>query len=183
MSFEGKVKGNLLNRIIRRTEAGYEMEGDQRHAEIIVRDLGLTEESKALSAPGRKPTKAELDGEHESLSQEDHSDYRARVARCNFMSSDRLDISYTVKELCRRMSGPDAGDQAALKRLGCYVLDRQGARHHLFSLAGGGAPHGHDGQRLGRAPQDCQVHERRLRHEGHAPDQALARHSGDGCLV
>ena len=86
--FEGKVKGNLLkpedefrvlNRIIRRTEAGYEMEGDQRHAEIIVRDLGFTEESKALSAPGRKPTKAVLDGERESLSPEDHSDYVPRA--------------------------------------------------------------------------------------------------------
>ena len=131
--FEGKIKGNLqkpddefrvLNRIIRRTAAGYEMEGDQRHSEIIVRDLGLTTESKALSVPGRKLTKAELDGEPESLSPEDHSDYRARVARCNFMSSDRFDIAYTVKELCRRMSKPDAGDQAALKRLGRYLLDK-----------------------------------------------------------
>ena len=86
--FERKVKGNLqkpkdefrvLNRIIRRIEAGYEMESDQRHAEIIVRDLGFTEESKALSAPGRKPTKAELDGERESLSPEDHSDYVPRT--------------------------------------------------------------------------------------------------------
>ena len=132
-AFEGKVKGNLqkpddeirvLNRIIRRTEAGYEMEGDQRHGEIIVRDLGLTEESKALSVPGRKLTKAELDSEPEGLSPDDHSDYRARVARCNFMASDRFDVAYTVKELCRKMSKPDTGDQAALKRLGRYLLDK-----------------------------------------------------------
>ena len=63
------------------------MEGDQRHGEIIVRDLGLTTESKALSVPGRKLTKAELGSEPEGLRLEDHSDYRARVARCNFMST------------------------------------------------------------------------------------------------
>ena len=89
-----------------------------------MRELGLTEESKIRSVPGRKLTKAELDSEHENLSPEDHSDYRARVARCNFLSSDRFDIAYSVKELCRRMSAPDAGDQAALKRLGRYLLNK-----------------------------------------------------------
>jgi len=66
--FEGKVLGTgdefrALNRIICRTAAGYEMEGDQRHGEIIARDVGLTKESKALSVPGHKLTKAYLKAE------------------------------------------------------------------------------------------------------------------------
>jgi len=40
------------------------------------------------------------------------------------MSSDRFDIAYTVNGLCRRMSQLDTGDQAALKRLGRYLLDK-----------------------------------------------------------
>lgn len=127
---EGKLKGALqepgdelrvLNRIVRRSEAGYEWEADQRHGEIITRELGLTEESKPLTVPGRKRTKAEQDGEHESLTPTEHSRFRTLVARANFMSSDRGDITFAVKELCRKMAQPDTEDMAALKRLGRYL--------------------------------------------------------------
>ena len=48
-TFEGKVKGRLtqaddelriLNRIVRRTDAGYEWEADQRHAEMLIKSSG-----------------------------------------------------------------------------------------------------------------------------------------------
>ena len=128
--FEGKLKGVLkaagdevrvLNRILRRTAAGYEWEADQRHGEIIVRELGLTEDSKELTVPGRKLTKAELDGDEEELSAAEHSRYRALVARANFLSTDRPDVAFAVKELCRRMSAPTGADWLALKRLGRYL--------------------------------------------------------------
>merc|ERR1711965_429190 len=68
--FEGKVKGRLakageelrvLNRIVRRTSDGYEWEADQRHSELLVRELGLNSESKPVACPGRKLSQKEID--------------------------------------------------------------------------------------------------------------------------
>ena len=44
-------EGKILNRIIRCTTEGWEMEADQRHGEILVKELGL-DECKGLSTPG-----------------------------------------------------------------------------------------------------------------------------------
>ena len=44
------------------------------------------------------------------------------AARANYVSSDRVDLQYSSKEACRFMSSPGTLAQAALKRLGRYVL-------------------------------------------------------------
>jgi hypothetical protein len=44
------------------------------------------------------------------------------VARANFLASDRPDIAFAVKELCRGMSAPSRHDAEALKRLSRYLL-------------------------------------------------------------
>ena len=43
----------VLNKIVRYTDAGIELEADPRHAEIVVRDLGLTG-GKISKVPGSK---------------------------------------------------------------------------------------------------------------------------------
>ncbi len=48
----------------------------------------------------------------------------ARAARANFLASDRPDIAFAVKELCRGMSAPTARDPEALKRLARYLLGK-----------------------------------------------------------
>ena len=48
--------------------------------------------------------------------------YRANVARCNYMSQGRSDIQYQVKELCRCMSDPSEADWLMLKRLARYLV-------------------------------------------------------------
>jgi hypothetical protein len=131
--FEGKVKGRLqkpgdelriLNRIARRTADGYEWEADQRHAEMIVASAGLDDDSRPLTNPGRKLVGKEIDDEPELLEAGAASDYRARAARANFLASDRPDIAFAVKELCRGMSAPTARDLEALKRLARYLLGK-----------------------------------------------------------
>ena len=47
--------------------------------------------------------------------------YRAVVARANYLSQDRSDIRYAVKELCRHMSKPTEKDMEKLKKLGRYL--------------------------------------------------------------
>ncbi len=132
-TFEGKVKGRLqkpgdelriLNRIARRTTDGYEWEADQRHAEMIVSSAGLDDDSRPLTSPGRKLVGKEIEDEPELLDAEAASDFRARAARANFMASDRPDVAFAVKELCRGMSAPSTRDADALKRLSRYLLGR-----------------------------------------------------------
>ena len=50
----------VLNRIIRCTPQGWENEADQRHAELIVKGMGM-EEAKGVKGPGEdeKPWEAE----------------------------------------------------------------------------------------------------------------------------
>ena len=104
----------LLNRIVEWTPQGIAIEGDQRHAELVVKDLELELTSKSVSTPYDSTDKAE---DEEELSPGEATKYRSNVARGNFMSLDRSDIQYTVKELSRGMASPKRCDMIRLKRL------------------------------------------------------------------
>ena len=43
----------ILNKVVRRTSRGVELEADPRHAEIVVKELGL-EKAKVSTVPGSK---------------------------------------------------------------------------------------------------------------------------------
>ena len=49
------------------------------------------------------------------------SKYRSHVVRCLLVSQDRADITFTVNELCRKMSDPTQHSFAKLKRLVRYL--------------------------------------------------------------
>ena len=128
----------ILNRIIRWTSGGLTYEADQRHAEILIKELGL-ENSKPVSTPGaredivkasyviidddNKPVNdVEDDKAGELLSKQDATKYRGLAARANFLSQDRADLQYATKEVARRMATPRVGDWNLLKRLGRYLV-------------------------------------------------------------
>ena len=50
--------------------------------------------------------------------------YRGIVARGNYVSQDRSDIQFAVKELSRGMAIPTVGDRKQLKMFGRYLIDR-----------------------------------------------------------
>ena len=130
--FEVKFRGRLgpgvdddksiriLNRVITWTNEGIQYEADQRHAEIIVQQLGLSSESKSVNSPS---TKVGLRSD-DLLCDADSTMYRALAARANYLSQDRVDIGFAVKELCRNMSKPRQSDWDRLKRLGRYLIDK-----------------------------------------------------------
>ena len=102
-------EGKILNRVVRATPQGWEYESDQRHAEIIVNLLGVSE-SRVVAAPGVADSKENEEVEQqksELLSPEQATLYRGIAARANFLSQDRSDIQYIVKEICRSTSAPD----------------------------------------------------------------------------
>ena len=124
----------VLNKVIRYTDEGLELEADPRHAELVVRDLGL-EDAKTCKTPGvkaetRRTVKKSGEEDQEDAEDEqamaprDATQYRAVVARLNYMAADRPDIQFAVKEVARNMSAPLASHWHALKRIGTYLKGR-----------------------------------------------------------
>ena len=114
----------LLNRVVEWTPEGVNIEGDQRHAEIIVNQLGL-QGAKPLSSPGERLKPQELSEEDiEELKPADATVFRAIVARGNYMSIDRSDVRFAVKELARRMAKPRNVDMKQLTHFGRYLLGK-----------------------------------------------------------
>ena len=86
----------ILNRVVTWTEEGIEYEADQRHAEIIIKGLGMQADSKGVATPGNKREWTPED--EKELSPRDATAYRACVASGNYLTQDRTDIQYAVKE-------------------------------------------------------------------------------------
>ena len=112
----------ILNRVVTCTNEGIEYEADQRHADIIINHLGLSDKDKQLGSPcdersGEDKGK-ELTGASPTL-------YRGLTARGVYLSQDRSDIATAVKDLARCMSNPAERDMGALKKLGRYLIGRQ----------------------------------------------------------
>ena len=95
-------------------------EADPRHVEIVIEQLGL-KDSKIVCTPGTKEEGRTQEDCNQLLDDQEASKYRALVARCNYLSPDRPDVAYSVKELARNMSSPTKGNWAQLKRLGRYL--------------------------------------------------------------
>ena len=109
---------NILNMIVIWAESWVELEADPRHAELVVRELGL-ENATPIACPGAKPATGEEGAEDNiEMSREDARRYRAIAARLNYLAPDRTDIGYALKEAARNMASPMQGDWIKLKRIG-----------------------------------------------------------------
>ena len=116
-------EARLLNRILSIDANGWRYEADPRHAELIIRGLNLTD-AKGVKSPGEDVKPWSEDEDAEALGTREATDYRALAARGNYLSPDRPDIQYAVKECCRGMASPTRGDLKKLRRLGRYLVER-----------------------------------------------------------
>ena len=107
-----KKEIKVLNRIIAYEEGGITYEPDPRHAELIIKQLGL-EKSNSVITPSTKDDEYVKD-EDKELDEEGSHMYKSIVARCNYLAIDRSDIQYAVKECCRGMSKPTNRDYLKL---------------------------------------------------------------------
>ena len=57
---------------------------------------------------------------------EDTTEYGSLAARLNYVSADRPDIKFAVKELCRCMSAPTNNSQETLRSVAKYFVDTPG---------------------------------------------------------
>ena len=91
----------MLNRILRIVEDGVEYEADQRHAELVIKQMALETtnpvltpvdeeiETKLMDDQGRDMQDV-CDKEHSAL-------YRSVAAKLNYLSPDRPDCQYGIK--------------------------------------------------------------------------------------
>ena len=120
----------ILNRHIRLCtgpdgEEYVEYEADPRHAQIVIRGLGL-ETAKSNTTPRNRLKNDELDQylSMPALGPDETRQYRSLVMRAAYLSQDRPDISEAVKALSRKMKEPNLRDGQDLKRLGRYLKGR-----------------------------------------------------------
>ena len=115
-------KMTILNRCIEWKKDEIWYEADPRHAEILIRELGLRDK-RSVVTPGINTTVKEGE-EDPHLDQEASTKYRQLIARCNFIAQDRPDVQYAVKEAAKGMSSPKRSDWEKLIRIGKYLLGR-----------------------------------------------------------
>ena len=128
-----KQEIRVLNRVLAWHSWGIGYEADPRHAEIVLKDLGL-EESRPVSTPGTKADQKiahALNGDNldtldpeglknqevkveeantTALEGAEATLFRAICARLNYLAQDRPDIKFAVKEAARHMARPCTGD-------------------------------------------------------------------------
>jgi hypothetical protein len=66
----------------------------------------------------------EMMNNDDEMERDDAKKYRGIAARLNYLSPDRMDIGFAVKEAARNMSKPLVGDWAKLNRIGRYLVGR-----------------------------------------------------------
>ena len=110
----------ILTHIIRVTGEEWEYEADQRHADLIIKETGAEKKSCPPHPGGDKQVVA-AEAETEAFVGAEATRFRVVAARANYLSGDRPDIQYAVKEICRRMAKPVRGDWEKLIRLGTYL--------------------------------------------------------------
>ena len=110
----------ILNRVVRWGQEGIKYEADPRHADVLC--AGLAGTAPGVSTPGTASKDMSGD-EDEALSETEAGLYRSFAARAMYLALDRPDLSFTAKELCRRMRAPGRADLEALRRLGRYLVN------------------------------------------------------------
>ena len=85
------TEGRVLNRIVRWAQDSSEIEPDQRHVDILVKELNL-EGAKRASSPGEPEQKGGEDENAQLLEGGEVTRCRALAARANYLAADRTDM-------------------------------------------------------------------------------------------
>ena len=121
----------ILNRIVRyvppnkANRRAMEIEPDQRHVDILLREHGLDDSrSKGLDTPRVKKSESQVFAGLESplLDREGVRLYRSGAVRISYLGQDRADVQEAAKCLSRRMQSPTQADLVELKRAVRYLL-------------------------------------------------------------
>ena len=124
----------ILNRVVQLLPEGVRLEADPRHAERVIRYMGV-EQGKTSPVPGSKeetkrwsdaadPEGGQDGNVNPELEASEASTYRTVAATLNYLAADRPDIQFAVKEAARDMSAPRRSSWSLLKKLARYLRHR-----------------------------------------------------------
>ena len=119
----GEVReAKFLGRTISWRQHGIELEGDPKHVDILLKEWNM-ESCRPVSTPGTAEEKDNggLTEDGDELVGADATFYRRAAARLNYMSLDRMDLSYAAKEIARTMAKPCKSDMGKIKRVIRYL--------------------------------------------------------------
>ena len=116
-SDESEVR--YLNRRIRWKEEKFEMEGDEKHVNILIKEWGM-EHCKEVDTPIAKTCQEQV---HlgEELPEEEARRVRRSIARINYMAQDRPDLSVVARIMSQCMARPREGVRPCVKRTIRYL--------------------------------------------------------------
>ena len=104
--------GKFLGRTLTWRPWGVDWEGDSKLVQGLLREWDLAG-SKATDTPG---TREERESSEELMGPKEAAAYRRGAAQLNYVAQDRLDMSFTAKDVASRMARPVQGDKLALER-------------------------------------------------------------------
>ena len=138
---QGPNQIRVLGRILGADAEGWYLEADPQHLELAARDLGLgcckgastpyAQDGSRRSAEDLRKARIFLERRGQELEEETKETplgetelklYQSVSARLNFLSLDRPDIQFGVKEAMRRMSTPTSADMESIKRVVRYLM-------------------------------------------------------------
>ena len=90
---------------------------------MLLEGLGLNEKSKAVNSAAVKSEEIGQEEDTEMLDASGTKRFRSLAATLNDMSSNRSDVQYAAKEVCKKMANPTQGSWKRLKE-GRQVFDR-----------------------------------------------------------
>ena len=114
----------ILNRKLTWKNGKITYEADDKHAKLIIEEMGVAGDSKGLEAACVRETGEDAENlkEEEPVGRAEARRYREIAARANYLAQDRADIQFVAKEICRCMSAPRPGSWKKLKRLARYFV-------------------------------------------------------------
>ena len=116
----------VLGRRVRWQTWGIEYEADPKHRRLLLEKFGLHGGAKALDRNGELDCGEDnVDGEDYELDPGEATEFRACVARLNFLGQDSPDLQFPAKELSKQMSRPCVGSWARLKKAVRFLVGRR----------------------------------------------------------
>ena len=117
-------EGKVLNRVVRQTRQGWELEADPRHAELIIEQMDVKKDKGVATPITDDLEHGDEEDDAEKLNEVDARNFRGVAARANCLSADRPDLQYAVKEAARSMAKPCRVDWGLVTKIGRYLIGK-----------------------------------------------------------
>ena len=105
LSMEDNREVSYLSRILKVNSEGINIIGDPKHSDLLRKEWGIQEYSKEVYTPSLKELEDQV-GTGEELVGDVATKGRRGIARINYMSQDRPDLSAVAKVMSQHMSKP-----------------------------------------------------------------------------